>query len=157
MTKKNPPATTPTALEDEAVKLPDVLPVLPLKDAVIFPYVIVPLSVGRDKSVLAVDQALADNRLILLLTQHDPATEEPKPEDLHTLGTAGLIYGAGAVVLSAAFVLLGVRVLRDDGDRAAKQMFGFSILYLFLLFALMIVDSGHGPLAATASLAGGLR
>jgi heme o synthase len=73
------------------------------------------------------------------------------------LGTAGWIYGAGAVVLSIAFVLLGLRVLRDDGDRAAKQMFGFSILYLFVLFALMIVDSGHGPLAAAASLAGGLR
>ncbi len=86
MSKKNTPAP-----EEETVKLPDVLPVLPLKDAVIFPYVIVPLSVGRDKSVLAVDQALADDRLILLLSQKDPATEEPKPEDLHTLGTAGLI------------------------------------------------------------------
>jgi ATP-dependent Lon protease len=86
MAKKNTPAP-----EEETVKLPDVLPVLPLKDAVIFPYVIVPLSVGRDKSVQAVDQALAGDRLILLLSQHDPATEEPKPEDLHTLGTAGLI------------------------------------------------------------------
>ena len=51
--------TTAPALEQEEVELPDVLPVLPLKDMVIFPYIIVPLSISREKSVLAVDQALA--------------------------------------------------------------------------------------------------
>jgi ATP-dependent Lon protease len=76
---------------EEAVKLPDLLPVLPLKDAVIFPYIIVPLSVGRDKSVVAVDQALADNRLILLLAQKDAAVDEPGPADLQPVGTAGVI------------------------------------------------------------------
>ncbi len=76
---------------EETVQLPDVLPVLPLKDAVIFPYIILPLSVGRDKSVLAVDQALADNRAILLLSQRDAGQEDPGPSDLYTYGTAGLI------------------------------------------------------------------
>ena len=76
---------------EEPVQLPDVLPVLPLKDAVIFPYIILPLSVGRDKSVLAVDQALAENRAILLLSQRDAAQEDPGPSDLYTYGTAGLI------------------------------------------------------------------
>ncbi|MBX6321817.1 MAG: protoheme IX farnesyltransferase [Rhodospirillaceae bacterium] len=66
------------------------------------------------------------------------------------LGIAGPVYGAGAAALSALFVLLGVRVLRDTGERAARQMFGFSILYLFLLFALMMVDSGHGPFGLAA-------
>jgi ATP-dependent Lon protease len=76
---------------EEAVKLPDLLPVLPLKDAVVFPYIIVPLSVGRDKSVVAVDQALAENRFILLLAQKDAAVDEPGPDDLHPVGTAGVI------------------------------------------------------------------
>ena len=76
---------------DEQVKLPDLLPVLPLKDAVVFPYIIVPLSVGRDKSVLAVDQALADNRMILLVAQKDPNAEDPGAEGLQALGTAAVI------------------------------------------------------------------
>ncbi len=76
---------------EEAVKLPDLLPVLPLKDAVVFPYIIVPLSVGRDKSVVAVDQALAENRVILLLAQKDGSIDEPRPEDLQAVGTAGVI------------------------------------------------------------------
>ncbi|WP_207478043.1 heme o synthase [Arenibaculum pallidiluteum] len=61
------------------------------------------------------------------------------------LGAAGTLYAAGAAVLGPLFVLCAVRVLREDdehraGDRAAKQMFAFSILYLFLLFALLIAD-----------------
>ena len=59
-----PPATLtkPPGLEVEveSIIIPDVLPVLPLKDMVLFPYIILPLSVGRDKSVLAVDRALAE-------------------------------------------------------------------------------------------------
>ena len=52
--------------KEEAIKIPDVLPVLPLKDLVIFPFIIVPLSVSREKSINAVDQALAENRMIML-------------------------------------------------------------------------------------------
>src|ERR1051326_4595174 len=54
------------AAKEEAIKIPDVLPVLPLKDLVIFPFIIVPLSVSREKSINAVDQALAENRVIML-------------------------------------------------------------------------------------------
>ncbi len=76
---------------EQAVKLPDVLPVLPLKDVVIFPYIIQPLSVGREKSVLAVDQALAESRIIMLVTQRDAALEEPGEEDLFRFGTPAMI------------------------------------------------------------------
>ena len=62
------------------------------------------------------------------------------------LGIAGIVYGAAAVVLGLLFVLCALRVLRETGYRAAKQMFGFSILYLFLLFALLIVDRAPGLL-----------
>jgi ATP-dependent Lon protease len=82
-----PPGDPP----DEAIKIPDVLPVLPLKDTVIFPYIILPLSVGRDKSVLAVDRALAESRVIMLVAQRDAATDNPGEADLYPLGTAAVI------------------------------------------------------------------
>ncbi len=59
-------------------------------------------------------------------------------------GAAGWLYGAGAAVLSALFVVCAVRVWREDGaatgHKAAKQMFGYSIFYLFALFTLLIMD-----------------
>ncbi len=81
----------PALDNDAALKLPDVVPVLPLKETVVFPYVIVPLSVGPDKSVLAVDQALGDNRLVLLVAQKDPEVDDPQPSNLYTTGTVGMI------------------------------------------------------------------
>ncbi len=83
--------TTQNELVDGAMKLPDVLPVLALKDTVIFPYIILPLSVGREKSIMAVDHALAENRIIMLVTQKDAAIENPLEEDLYDFGTAALI------------------------------------------------------------------
>jgi ATP-dependent Lon protease len=80
-----------TEAPDEAIKIPDVLPVLPLKDAVVFPYIILPLSVGRDKSVLAVDRALAESRVIMLAAQRDGALDNPGEGDLHEVGTAAVI------------------------------------------------------------------
>ena len=77
--------------QDEAIKIPDVLPVLPLKDTVIFPYIILPLSVGRDKSVLAVDRALAESRVIMLVAQRDGAVDNPGEADLYGVGTAAVI------------------------------------------------------------------
>jgi len=56
------------------------------------------------------------------------------------LGIAGAWYAAGALVLSGLFILSALRVLKSEDDKPAKQMFGFSILYLFALFALLIVD-----------------
>jgi ATP-dependent Lon protease len=77
--------------QDEAIKIPDVLPVLPLKDTVVFPYIILPLSVGRDKSVLAVDRALSESRVIMLVAQRDAATDNPGEADLFEVGTAAVI------------------------------------------------------------------
>jgi ATP-dependent Lon protease len=77
--------------QDEAIKIPDVLPVLPPKDTVVFPYIILPLSVGRDKSVLAVDRALSESRVIMLVAQRDAATDNPGEADLFEVGTAAVI------------------------------------------------------------------
>ena len=80
---------TETAKE-EAIKIPDVLPVLPLKDLVIFPFIIVPLSVSREKSINAVDQALAENRVIMLTAQQDFQNEDPAEDDLYGGGTVAI-------------------------------------------------------------------
>jgi ATP-dependent Lon protease len=79
------------AVKEEPIKIPDVLPVLPLKDLVIFPFIIVPLSVSREKSINAVDQALAENRVIMLTAQKDFQNEDPGEEDLYRVGTVAII------------------------------------------------------------------
>lgn len=71
--------------------IPDVLPVLPLKEVVVFPYIIMPLSVGSDRSVVAIDHALARERMVMLVAQKDPETDEPTLDQLHTVGTVALI------------------------------------------------------------------
>jgi protoheme IX farnesyltransferase len=67
------------------------------------------------------------------------------------LGVAGWIYGGAALVLSAMFTGFALLVMRDPGTRAAKQMFGFSLFYLFMLFALLVADRAPGLLARLAS------
>jgi protoheme IX farnesyltransferase len=63
------------------------------------------------------------------------------------IGIAGPAYGAAAAVLGGLFVLSAIRVRRDHGDGPARRMFGFSIVYLFALFALLIVDRAPGLVA----------
>ena len=75
----------------EIATLPDIMPVLPLKDVVTYPFIILPLSVGREKSVRAVDQALAEHRVLMLLTQRSPLLDDPGEDDLPRFGTAATI------------------------------------------------------------------
>ncbi len=76
---------------DEQIKISEVLPVLPLRDIVIFPFMIVPLFVSRERSIRAVDQALTENRMIMLTAQRDIDKEEPAAADLYQVGTAAII------------------------------------------------------------------
>ena len=62
-------------------------PVLPLRDIVVFPQMIVPLFVGRNKSVKALEIAMSDNKDIVLVTQKVAKVEDPKPKDLYSIGT----------------------------------------------------------------------
>ncbi len=77
--------------DEEPPKIPETLPVLPLRDIVIFPFMIVPLYVSRERSIKAVDRALADNRMILLAAQKEQEKEDPAPDDIYTVGTVALI------------------------------------------------------------------
>jgi ATP-dependent Lon protease len=73
------------------VPLPDALPVLPLRGAVAFPGAVLPLAVGRPRSLRLLDDAMRANRLVALVTQRDQETEDASPDDLHGVGTAARI------------------------------------------------------------------
>ncbi len=82
---------TKAEIPDDELKIPKELPVLTLRDIVVYPFIIVPLSVSREKSIKAIDKALSDNRMILLLAQKDGQVEEPGDRDLFNVGTVGVI------------------------------------------------------------------
>ncbi|MDH4097530.1 MAG: endopeptidase La [Nitrospira sp.] len=73
------------------VEIPAQLPLLPVRDIVIFPYMVLPLFVGRDMSIKAIEAALAGNRMIFLATQKALDVENPEPGDIHEIGTVGII------------------------------------------------------------------
>ncbi len=77
--------------DEKELDIPDSLPILPVRDIVVFPYMILPLFVGREKSIKAIDHSLGSNRMILLLTQKDLNVENPQKDDLYKIGTVGLI------------------------------------------------------------------
>ncbi len=77
--------------EGETIDIPDVLPLLPIRDIVIFNYMVLPLFVGRDRSVRAVDTAMAKDRLVFLATQRDSMVESPAPDEIFNVGTVALI------------------------------------------------------------------
>lgn len=69
----------------------ELVPLLPLRDVVVFPHTVMPLFVGRKTSVNAITQAMATNKYVFLVAQKDEKTEEPKNKDLHTVGTLATI------------------------------------------------------------------
>ena len=60
------------------------------------------------------------------------------------MGVAGDLYAAGTLLLNAIFTVTAVQVCRDDGDRSARRMFAFSLLYLFLIFSMLLMDRAGG-------------
>jgi len=77
--------------QNPPLAIPEELPVLPLRDLVVFPYMTLPLFVVRERSIAAVEDALAGDRLLLLATQRDPEIEDPEPDDLHAVGTVAMV------------------------------------------------------------------
>src|SRR4051812_43770422 len=76
---------------DEAKKKSRALPLLPLRDIIVFPHMVVPLFVGREKSINALDKAMAEDKEIVLAAQKKAKTNEPTPEDIFSVGTIGTI------------------------------------------------------------------
>ncbi len=69
------------------VDIPDLLPLLPVRDIVVFPHMVIPLFVGREMSIRAIEHALSTNRLMFLAAQRTRELEAPKPDDIHSIGT----------------------------------------------------------------------
>ena len=102
--------------EDSAVvvrgEAPSAVPVLPLRDVVVYPHMVIPLFVGRDKSIRALDSAMADNKQILLVAQKSADVDEPQPHDMYEIGTL-------ASILQLLKLPDGtVKVLVEGGERA---------------------------------------
>jgi ATP-dependent Lon protease len=79
------------SFDDKVLEIPATLPMLPVRDIVVFPYMILPLFVGRDASIRSVEEALAKNRLIFLASQKEITEENPSPESIYTTGTIAMI------------------------------------------------------------------
>ncbi|WP_114391813.1 endopeptidase La [Oleisolibacter albus] len=92
-------------------------PVLPLRDIVVFPHMIVPLFVGREKSVKALEDVMKDDKQILLVTQKNASQDDPTPADIYSVGTVG-------TVLQLLKLPDGtVKVLVEGGKRASVVKF----------------------------------
>ena len=79
-------------LGDRTLAIPDELPILPLRDTVLFPNSFMPLAVARESSVRLIDEAISAGKMIGVFTQRDASVEEPQQEDLYRVGTASHIH-----------------------------------------------------------------
>src|SRR5499425_2179926 len=77
---------------DRPLSIPPELPILPLRDTVLFPNSFMPLAVARESSVRLIDEAISGGKLIGVFTQRDATVEEPQQADLYSLGTASHIH-----------------------------------------------------------------
>jgi ATP-dependent Lon protease len=77
--------------EKQAIEIPENVPLLPVRDVVIYPYMILPLFVGRGISIKAVDEALNKDRFIFLVAQKDSSVEEPDPNQIYAIGTVAMV------------------------------------------------------------------
>ncbi|MGB8327616.1 MAG: LON peptidase substrate-binding domain-containing protein, partial [Steroidobacteraceae bacterium] len=99
------------------------LPVLPLRDVVVYPHMVIPLFVGREKSILALDAAMRADKRIMLLAQKQADVDDPKTDDLYRIGTL-------ATILQLLKLPDGtVKVLVEGGDRARVDRIGAGDFY----------------------------
>lgn len=105
-----------------------VLPTLPLRDMVVYPHMVLPLFVGREKSVAALNAAADNDVPVFLLAQRDGDTDTPAPDDLYAIGTVAKILQMlklpdGTVkVLVEGMVRAHVLALEDNGDYMQAQL-----------------------------------
>lgn len=71
--------------------IPEELPIVPLREMVVFPYMILPIFVARERSIAAVEEAMAGDRMLLLVAQRDPKIDAPEPDDLYRVGTVVMV------------------------------------------------------------------
>jgi ATP-dependent Lon protease len=76
-----------SADKNETLKIPDFLPLLPVRDIILYPAMVLPLAVGRKKSIKALEESMATNRLVFIVTQKNIQIEDPMPNDVYNIGT----------------------------------------------------------------------
>src|SRR5580700_5573179 len=111
------------------------LPMMPIRDVVIFPYMMTPFVVGRDSSVRALEEALAGEKKIFLATQHDASVDEPRPDEIYSVGTVANIVQSlklpdGNIKVLVEGMERGkiISVSEDEGYfRAAVKTFNFKV------------------------------
>src|ERR1700681_1041022 len=111
------------------------LPMMPIRDVVIFPYMMTPFVVGRESSVRALEEALAADKKIFLATQHDASVDEPRPDEIYSVGTVANIVQSmklpdGNIKVLVEGVERGkiVSVSEDEGYfRATVKTFNFKV------------------------------
>jgi len=79
-------------MTDKPFRIPEELPILPVRETVLFPGAVLPLTIGRENSLALLNSLHGEEKLLGLLAQHDPRVEEPGASDLHTVGTAARLH-----------------------------------------------------------------
>ena len=93
------------------------MPVLPLRDVVVYPHMVIPLFVGREKSIQALERAMRDDKKIFLVAQKDAGQDDPSPDDIYRIGTI-------STILQLLKLPDGtVKVLVEGGERARVEAF----------------------------------
>jgi ATP-dependent Lon protease len=80
------------AIDESGVEIPSTLPVLPLKETVVFPDSAAPLAIGQERSIALIDEVVTRDGMVALVTAKDPEVEQPGWEDLHEIGTAAMVH-----------------------------------------------------------------
>ena len=94
------------------VEVYETLPIVPLRDVVVFPHMMMPFVIGRPSSIRALEHALGKDKRIFLAAQHDASTDDPKAEDIYTMGCVA------NVVQSLKLPDSNIKVLVEGVDRA---------------------------------------
>ncbi|MCK4425904.1 MAG: LON peptidase substrate-binding domain-containing protein, partial [Deltaproteobacteria bacterium] len=77
--------------DQEPIEIPEELPLMPVRDVIVFPSMIIPLFIGREASVAAINEALTSDRMIFLVTQKDASEENPSKDGLYKTGVVAMI------------------------------------------------------------------
>ncbi|MGC4088873.1 MAG: LON peptidase substrate-binding domain-containing protein [Polyangiaceae bacterium] len=115
--KKKPSPPQPPPVNEEDIKFGDELPVLPIRNAVLFPGAVAPFDVGREKSVALVEDVHnLQNPVIAIFAQRDPATDDPNADNLYPVGCAARVlkalkHSSG----NYSLILQGLTRIRYDG------------------------------------------
>ena len=114
------PFELPDDTEENEVELPAVLPVLPLKETVVFPQSMMPLAIGQERSVRLIDDVVAGDRLLALVTARDSSIESPGWDEIYEIGTVAVVHNMIKVPDGTQRILVGglhrIRIARHVSE-----------------------------------------